>query len=168
MCRVSPSFVRFGTFQLPAMRGGDQLPLVRTLADYVIRHLYPHLEGELPIHLPHLSRMNTLGSHNTFIHASSRCWDSSQRCRDLWPLEAPGLKPHVLCCAGKADKYAELLREVVRRTASLVAQWQAVGFVHGVGNTDNFSILGETIDYGCALAPSWQPARSADIRRPWS
>ena len=59
----------------------------------------------------------------------------------------------MLCCAGKADKYAELLREVVRRTASLVAQWQAVGFVHGVGNTDNFSILGETIDYGCALAP---------------
>ena len=74
----------------------------------------------------------------------------------------------MLCCAGKADKYAELLREVVRRTASLVAQWQAVGFVHGVGNTDNFSILGETIDYGCALAPSWQPARSADIHRPWS
>ena len=58
----------------------------------------------------------------------------------------------MLCCAEKADKYAELLREVVRRTASLVAQWQAVGFVHGVGNTDNFSILGETIDYGCALA----------------
>ena len=97
VCRVSPSFVRFGTFQLPAMRGGDQLPLVRTLADYVIRHLYPHLEGELPIHLPHLSRMNTLGSHNTFIHASSHCWDSSQRCRDLRPIEAPGLKP--MCCA---------------------------------------------------------------------
>ena len=53
-------------------------------------------------------------------------------------------------CAEKADKYAEMLREVVKRTASLVAQWQAVGFVHGVGNTDNFSILGETIDYGCA------------------
>ncbi len=51
-------------------------------------------------------------------------------------------------CADKEDKYAEMLREVVRRTASLVAQWQAVGFVHGVGNTDNFSILGETIDYG--------------------
>jgi hypothetical protein len=32
-----------------------------------------------------------------------------------------------------------------------VAQWQAVGFVHGVCNTDNFSIIGETIDYGCAL-----------------
>lgn len=47
VCRVSPSFVRFGTFQLPAMRGGDQLPLVRQLADYVTKHLYPHLEGEL-------------------------------------------------------------------------------------------------------------------------
>ncbi len=45
VCRVSPSFVRFGTFQLPALRGGDQLPLVRQLADYVIKHLYSHLEG---------------------------------------------------------------------------------------------------------------------------
>ena len=40
-------------------------------------------------------------------------------------------------CAGSADKYAEMLREVVRRTASLVAQWQAIGFVHGVGNTEH-------------------------------
>ena len=55
------------------------------------------------------------------------------------------------CCAGKPDNYSEMLREVVRRTASLVAQWQAVGFVHGVCNTDNFSIIGETIDYGCAF-----------------
>ncbi len=46
VCRVSPSFVRFGTFQLPALRGGDQLPLVRQLADYVIKHLYSHLEGD--------------------------------------------------------------------------------------------------------------------------
>ncbi|MHB8667516.1 MAG: protein adenylyltransferase SelO [Burkholderiales bacterium] len=42
----------------------------------------------------------------------------------------------------------ELLREVVARTAKLVAQWQAVGFCHGVMNTDNMSILGLTIDYG--------------------
>jgi uncharacterized protein YdiU (UPF0061 family) len=42
----------------------------------------------------------------------------------------------------------ELLREVVGRTAKLVAQWQAVGFCHGVMNTDNMSILGLTIDYG--------------------
>jgi serine/tyrosine/threonine adenylyltransferase len=42
----------------------------------------------------------------------------------------------------------ELLREVIGRTAKLIAQWQAVGFCHGVMNTDNMSILGLTIDYG--------------------
>ena len=45
VCRVAPSFVRFGTFQLPASRGGDQLPLVRATADYVIKHHYPDLQG---------------------------------------------------------------------------------------------------------------------------
>ncbi len=44
--------------------------------------------------------------------------------------------------------YHALLREVTRRTAELVAQWQAVGFMHGVLNTDNMSILGQTLDYG--------------------
>lgn len=46
------------------------------------------------------------------------------------------------------NPYLALLREVVRRTASLIAQWQAAGFCHGVMNTDNMSILGLTIDYG--------------------
>ncbi len=46
------------------------------------------------------------------------------------------------------DPCLELLREVIGRTAKLVAQWQAVGFCHGVMNTDNMSILGLTIDYG--------------------
>ena len=44
--------------------------------------------------------------------------------------------------------YVEFLRAVIARTAALVAQWQAVGFCHGVMNTDNMSILGLTIDYG--------------------
>jgi uncharacterized protein YdiU (UPF0061 family) len=48
----------------------------------------------------------------------------------------------------RAEPYAELLREVARRTAELMAQWQAVGFSHGVMNTDNMSILGLTLDYG--------------------
>lgn len=46
------------------------------------------------------------------------------------------------------DKYPRFLREVVRRTARLMAQWQAAGFAHGVMNTDNMSILGITLDYG--------------------
>lgn len=50
--------------------------------------------------------------------------------------------------AGSPARYAEFYREVVRRTARLVASWQTVGWVHGVLNTDNMSILGLTIDYG--------------------
>jgi uncharacterized protein YdiU (UPF0061 family) len=46
------------------------------------------------------------------------------------------------------NPYQALLSEVTRRTARLMAQWQAVGFMHGVMNTDNMSILGLTLDYG--------------------
>lgn len=47
-----------------------------------------------------------------------------------------------------ANPYAALLEEVTRRTAHMIAHWQAVGFMHGVMNTDNMSILGLTLDYG--------------------
>lgn len=47
-----------------------------------------------------------------------------------------------------AGRYQQFLLEVVRRTARLIAEWQAVGFAHGVMNTDNMSILGLTLDYG--------------------
>ena len=46
------------------------------------------------------------------------------------------------------NRYVEFFAEVVSRTAQLIAQWQAVGFAHGVMNTDNMSILGLTLDYG--------------------
>ncbi|RXZ42479.1 protein adenylyltransferase SelO [Crenobacter cavernae] len=49
---------------------------------------------------------------------------------------------------GSANPYAALIDAVIARTASLMADWQAVGFCHGVMNTDNMSILGLTIDYG--------------------
>ncbi|HEY4374321.1 MAG TPA: YdiU family protein [Burkholderiales bacterium] len=49
---------------------------------------------------------------------------------------------------GAEDRYPRFLREVVRRTARMIAQWQGVGFMHGVMNTDNMSILGLTLDYG--------------------
>ncbi|MES3014435.1 MAG: YdiU family protein [Pseudomonadota bacterium] len=53
--------------------------------------------------------------------------------------------PH---CRDAANPYVALLEDVARRTAALLADWQAVGFCHGVMNTDNMSILGLTIDYG--------------------
>jgi uncharacterized protein YdiU (UPF0061 family) len=49
---------------------------------------------------------------------------------------------------GEGERYLALFRTIVESTAKLMAQWQAVGFAHGVMNTDNFSILGLTIDYG--------------------
>ncbi len=51
-------------------------------------------------------------------------------------------------CLDAAQPVAAMLSEVARRTAELIAQWQALGFCHGVMNTDNLSLLGLTIDYG--------------------
>ncbi|WP_435008012.1 protein adenylyltransferase SelO [Tundrisphaera lichenicola] len=56
------------------------------------------------------------------------------------------------------EKYLEFLRAVADRQASLVARWQHVGFIHGVMNTDNVAISGETIDYGpCAFMNAYDP-----------
>ena len=64
-----------------------------------------------------------------------------------------------------------LLEQVIRSQASLVARWQGVGFIHGVMNTDNMLLSGETIDYGpCAFmdsydsaAPSIAPSTTAGV-----
>lgn len=56
------------------------------------------------------------------------------------------------------DKYVALLSEVVKQQAELIAQWMLVGFIHGVMNTDNMSIVSETIDYGpCAFMDTFNP-----------
>ena len=57
------------------------------------------------------------------------------------------------------NRYLSLLQEVIKRQASLIAKWQLVGFIHGVMNTDNVTISGETIDYGpCAFMDAYDPA----------
>ncbi|WP_159016415.1 protein adenylyltransferase SelO [Cognatiluteimonas profundi] len=94
VCRVAPSFIRFGNFELPSSRG--DVALLRQLADFCIARDFPHLQAS-----------------------------------------AAGGQP-----------YAEWFGEVCERTARMVAGWMRVGFVHGVMNTDNMSILGLTIDYG--------------------
>ena len=61
--------------------------------------------------------------------------------------------------AGGADCYRSFLEAVIERQASLVAKWMLVGFIHGVMNTDNMALSGETIDYGpCAFQDSYDPA----------
>ena len=56
------------------------------------------------------------------------------------------------------DPYLFLLQEVIRAQASLIAKWQLTGFIHGVMNTDNMALSGETIDYGpCAFMNTYDP-----------
>ncbi len=60
---------------------------------------------------------------------------------------------------GAPDRFVGLLRAVADRQAALIAQWMNVGFIHGVMNTDNMTISGETIDYGpCAFLEAYDPA----------
>jgi uncharacterized protein YdiU (UPF0061 family) len=60
--------------------------------------------------------------------------------------------------AGREDRHLALLRAVSARQAALIAQWMGVGFIHGVMNTDNMTISGETIDYGpCAFMEAYDP-----------
>jgi serine/tyrosine/threonine adenylyltransferase len=105
VCRVAPSFIRFGNFELPAVRGDHGL--VAQLVDFTIRRDFPELLS--------------CGEH-----------DRSARSND--PLDE----------AVRAAWFGE----VCERTARMIAHWMRVGFVHGVMNTDNLSILGLTIDYG--------------------
>ncbi|WP_303785072.1 YdiU family protein [Azovibrio restrictus] len=106
VCRVAPSFIRFGHFELPAFR--QDRALLQRLVDFTISRHFPGLQAE---------------------------------------AEEP---------------LAAWFREVCARTGRLVARWMQVGFVHGVMNTDNMSILGLTIDYGPYgwvddFDPGWTP-----------
>jgi uncharacterized protein YdiU (UPF0061 family) len=98
VCRVAPSFLRFGNFEILAARNDDAL--LKTLADYAITTHFPEL---------------------------------------LAPSAGAALS---------ADTYLRWFDEVCRRTCAMIVDWMRVGFVHGVMNTDNMSLLGLTIDYG--------------------
>lgn len=83
-------------------------------------------------------------------------WGSVEELRALADYT---LKRHFSECDGAENRYLYLLQEVIKRQAELIAKWQLVGFIHGVMNTDNMSISGETIDYGpCAFMDTYDPA----------
>ena len=79
----------------------------------------------------------------SFEHWASRQRDSELR--QLADYVIANFRPE---CRAAANPYAALLTDVSRRTGELIAHWMAVGFMHGVMNTDNMSILGLTLDYG--------------------
>lgn len=69
------------------------------------------------------------------------------------------LKRHFPNVNDSTNPYLFLLQEVIKRQALLIAKWQLVGFIHGVMNTDNMALSGETIDYGpCAFMDTYDPA----------
>ncbi len=68
------------------------------------------------------------------------------------------IRRHFPEALGAENRYLALLEEVIQRQAQLIAKWQLVGFVHGVMNTDNIAVSGETIDYGpCAFLDVYDP-----------
>lgn len=68
------------------------------------------------------------------------------------------IERHYPAAAEAEDRYLALLEKVIAAQAELVARWLAVGFIHGVMNTDNMSVAGETIDYGpCAFMDAYDP-----------
>ncbi len=106
ICRVSPSFIRFGSFEIFAHRGDTKN--LKLLTDYTISEFFPDIE------------------------------DRSKQ------------------------GYLNFFNQVLDRTLEMIIHWQRVGFVHGVMNTDNMSILGLTIDYGPygwleGYDPHWTP-----------
>lgn len=109
VCRLAPSFSRFGSFQIFAWR--NEIDPLRQLVDYTIRTDFPHL--------------GVSGGASISV-------------------------------------YLRWFEDICRRTAEMVIHWMRVGFVHGVMNTDNMSILGLTIDYGPYgwledYNPDWTP-----------
>ena len=83
-------------------------------------------------------------------------WGSKE---ELQNLADYAIKRHFPDIERNENQYLTFLNEVIKRQASLIAKWQLVGFIHGVMNTDNMTISGETIDYGpCAFMDTYDPA----------
>lgn len=106
VCRVAPSFIRFGNFQIFTAR--QDVETLKTIVDFTIKHFFPEVER------------------------------------------------------GTKEGYLDFFRQVAQKTMEMIVHWQRVGFVHGVMNTDNMSILGLTIDYGPygwleGYDPNWTP-----------
>lgn len=90
----------------------------------------------------------------TFQYAAN--WGSKE---DLRILTDYTINRHYPELEADENRYLSFLREVIKRQTALIAKWQLVGFIHGVMNTDNMAISGETIDYGpCAFMDTYDPA----------
>jgi uncharacterized protein YdiU (UPF0061 family) len=94
---------------------------------------------------PRASLLRLTPSHIRFGHFQ---YAATTRFSELTQFADYVIARHFPALLSETNPYMALLEEVITRTARLIAQWQAAGFNHGVMNSDNMSILGETFDYG--------------------
>lgn len=176
--QMTPSGERFdiqlkGSGRTSYSRGGDgRAALGPMLREYIIseamhglgipttRSLAVVTTGEKIIRetdLPGAILTRSAASHlrvGTFQYAAN--WCSPEDLRILADYAMERYFPDI---EADENRYLSLLREVIRRQTRLIAKWQLVGFIHGVMNTDNMTISGETIDYGpCAFMDTYDPA----------
>lgn len=175
--QLTPAGGRFdiqlkGSGRTPYSRGGDgRAALGPMLREYIIseamhalgiattRSLAVVTTGE-PVYRqdeqPGAILTRVASSHlriGTFEYASK--WGTEEELRILADY---ALHRHFEGFEAVGNKYVFLLKQVVKRQAELVSKWQLVGFIHGVMNTDNMAISGETIDYGpCAFMDTYDP-----------
>lgn len=107
------------------------------------------------------SLLRVAPTHIRFGHFEYLFYSGQQQL--IQPLLEHLIKWHFPGLEKSQDKYGDFLKEVVNRTATMIAHWQAYGFYHGVMNTDNMSILGQTFDYGpFAFMEAYQPSLVAN------
>ncbi len=176
--QITPKGQRFdiqlkGSGRTPYSRGGDgRAALGPMLREYIIseamyglnipttRSLAVVATGESVIRedkQPGAILTRVAASHlrvGTFQYVSNWCI-----IEELRALADYTLRRHFREIGDEKDRYLLMLKEIVKRQAELIAKWQLVGFIHGVMNTDNMTISGETIDYGpCAFMDTYDPA----------
>lgn len=162
-----------GSGRTPYSRGGDgRAALGPMLREYIIseamyalgiptsRSLAVVTTGEMILReteLPGAVLTRIASSHlrvGTFQYAANFGTED-----ELKALADYALDRHFPNAEVTQNRYLTLLQEVIKKQASLIAKWQLVGFIHGVMNTDNMTISGETIDYGpCAFMDTYDPA----------
>ena len=163
-----------GSGPTPYSRGGDgRAPLGPVLREYILcealhalgvpttRALAAVTSGEMVVregYLPGAVLARVASSHiriGTFEYLSAH-----QDTDSLQLLCQHVIERHFPDAAQQENPALAMLQEVISRQASLVARWQALGFIHGVMNTDNRLLCGETIDYGpCAFMDNFDPAQ---------
>jgi len=176
--QITPSGERFdiqlkGSGRTPYSRGGDgQAALGPMLREYIIseamhalgipttRSLVVVTTGETVIReteLPGAILTRVAASHlrvGTFQYAAR--WGTVEELRVLADYTISRHFPNI---EANENRYLSMLQEVIKCQAELIARWMLVGFIHGVMNTDNMTISGETIDYGpCAFMDAYDPA----------